>query len=192
MTVVPGGFANVQIAGTTPGNREWLIACACQIEDWDPDNLDDIDTYLVGEDYVSNYLAEDYVITTVRVIVGTSDPHGPIVFTKLINVEGGAGTGAGPGVCYLVTKTTNLGGRHGRGRTYFPGVQIVGQDDAGNLVGDIVGDPSPLTTFWTDLFTQLELGDAYLLHTDPDEDPTAIIGWSLSPMVATQRRRLRG
>lgn len=191
--IIPPGFANVQVVGVTPGGREWLTACGCVIEAWDPTDLDDVFTsYLVGEDWITNILADDYGVNAVRVVVGTSDPTSPITYEQTGNVVGSSGAGATPNTALLLTKQTNAGGRHGRGRGFFPGPTESTVGDDGHIVGDLAADPTPITTFWPDLFGFLNLGDAVLLHADEEHEPNEITTFGLSSLVATQRRRLRG
>lgn len=192
MPPVPPGYANVQVAGTNPLGRSWLTACGCEIEAWDPADLNDVGTYLTGEQFISVHMATDYFVRLVRVVVGTSNPAAPLVYEQVVNVEGGSTEGASPNTSILVTKRTNLGGRAGRGRSFFPGITESAVNGAGQIVGDLATTPSDIEDFWPDLFTYLNLGDAVLLHTDVNDTPNLITSFTMSSLVSTQRRRLRG
>lgn len=124
-------------------------------------------------------------------------------------VNGASGTNAAPpNVAYLVTKVTLLGGRRGRGRMFFPGVEETGVNDGG------LNDQAVIDA-WTialdDMLGLLAVSDIpmYLLHGPKTEwvliqgqprrvtvagaIPTATIVESLifDARVASQRDRNR-
>lgn len=126
----------------------------------------------------------------------------------------GAGNGAQsassepPNTAMLVTKITDIGGRRGRGRMFFPGV------DSGNVNDDGTIGSTYLAAYQTDVddfLNGLAAGQVpmYLLHGPKTEwqliggqprrvpvagaipDPYEVIGLQCDNVVATQRRRLR-
>lgn len=106
---------------------------------------------------------------------------------------GGAGSrGSGvvaPQAACLVKKTTLLGGRHGRGRLYWPGIL---RDEAG---GDGVissGTLDDITDAWNGFSDDMDsdLLPLYLLHGDATA-PTLISSFAAVSPLATQRRRMR-
>lgn len=102
------------------------------------------------------------------------------------------GNGSQPNVAYLVRKSSDLGGRSGRGRMYIPGVNE----------GDVNSSGALTSTRRTALQTAVEafMADAatagnplYLLHGNSlgIHVPSILTGLSVDATVATQRRRLR-
>lgn len=104
-----------------------------------------------------------------------------------------SGAIASPQVAFLIKKDTDLGGRRGRGRMYFPGV---GEADVGQT-GDVDGTRRGLITAgFEDFRLTLAAADLsmVLLHDDGLTSvpvPTPVTGLSCDARVATQRRRLR-
>jgi|ERR1041385_6252698 hypothetical protein len=94
-----------------------------------------------------------------------------------------------PQDCGLINKITAAGGRHGRGRMFFPGM-VEAQTDGGGLVrtADILTFNTHLSDFFDDLHSAHL--DAILLHSDTTA-PTAITGFVMQQLMATQRRRIR-
>lgn len=190
---IPPGFVNVQVAGSCSSGQDWLIGCGSEAVDWDPtDTLPTVfPDYLAGEQYLNGFMTDNFVVNTVRVILGTSDPSAPITYEANGVFPGQIDDDGNPAACVLVKKSTNTGGRKGRGRTYFPGVSRGEVDGAGFIVGDLALDPTNVTDFWPDLLSYLGLAGAFLLHTSPLDDPSEITSFSMDPKVATQRGRLR-
>lgn len=192
MPSIPAGYVNVQLAGSCASGQEWLIACGSIAEDWAPEDvIAPFPGFLQDDDFFQEACTDNFVAEVLRVQLGTSDPSAPITFEWVGSVAGQIEDAGDPSNCYLVKKSTLTGGRKGKGRTYFPGVAREGMDGAGLLVGDIVADPEPVTGFWNRLLNYLGLGDPYLLHTDPDDDPSQITAFTMDPRIATQRGRLR-
>ena len=109
---------------------------------------------------------------------------------------GSTGSGANPSVlvngALLVRKTTDMGGRKGRGRFFLPGVPD-GVCDADGTVhsGYLTSATEDLNSFLDKMATD-DLA-VVLLHNDPDVDPatTHVTGFQPAAKLATQRRRLR-
>jgi hypothetical protein len=102
---------------------------------------------------------------------------------------GGTGASFPPNAAILVHKLTELGGRKGRGRAYFPGVGESLADNAGLLT------TTYRNAFQANMETFLANCDAdnlplVLLHNDSTE-PTELTGFNTDQKLATQRRRLR-
>lgn len=122
---------------------------------------------------------------------------GPAAIT---GVGAAAGAGGGdpysPNVALLASKTTLLGGRHGRGRMYIPGLTESDVVAGGNLASGVQADrQGRWTQFATGLVTdQIPM---YLLHRyDPDLGqspmaPTFVESVLIAGQVASQRHRLR-
>lgn len=131
------------------------------------------------------------------VLQETSVKYGPTLTgptgVDTANATGGlAANAASSAVTYLVRKTTDLGGRAGRGRFYLPGVL---EGDVGSD-GAIAAGPLAALQGEVDEFYDLCIADLLLpvvLHGagSPINDPTPIEALVVDATVATQRRRQR-
>lgn len=106
----------------------------------------------------------------------------------------GAGSNAtvSPNTAALIQKQTSFGGRAGRGRAYFPAVPEAQVNEAGVLsstwVTGLATELEGMRTAWA----SADLIDVVLHGADsPLSTPSAINSVSVSPTMATQRRRLR-
>jgi hypothetical protein len=93
----------------------------------------------------------------------------------------------------LVKKNTALGGRRNRGRFYAPPTFL--NEGAVDASGNIAAGPlATLQTLWTNLFNELATADLepQLFHQGAGAPvPTPIVAFTVDPMIATQRRRMR-
>lgn len=117
---------------------------------------------------------------------------GPSAFVGHSKPGDAGSDGTVPNVAALVSKITNVGGRQGRGRLYWPFVMATWVDDGGVLGG---GPRTEITTQWNTFREQLE-GNAMsivLLHgeSSPSKPPYKVENFLTQGKVATQRRRLR-
>lgn len=94
-----------------------------------------------------------------------------------------------PQVALLLRKTTALGGRQGRGRTFLPGLPQAALDDSATW--DTV-EPSECATNWQGIWAAMLLGGQppVLLHSGA-LTPTPVTAFVGASRVATQRRRNR-
>jgi hypothetical protein len=105
-----------------------------------------------------------------------------------------AATAAPPNVSVLHHKTTNLGGRRGRGRFYLPGIPEAFITGSGMLSGasfnlyQVAVDDFDAASRTTGLIPALLHADSPLSATPP---PTEVNAYVVDPLVATQRDRLR-
>jgi len=191
MPVIPNGYAVVNISGTVDGSdRGWAISHAYSIAGFTAPDLESIAGAIASSDYMDN-AASDVSATLLDVAVGSTEPSEPYHFTRGLDASGGGGSPSGPQVAYLVTKLTNLGGRRNRGRTFFPGVTEASIGNGGQVIEGDGSLRNGLENFWGDILDASEnLTAPALLHTD-DSEPTEVLSWSLSSVVATQRRRVR-
>lgn len=140
---------------------------------------------------VMPHLVNTVQLETVLVKFGP-DATGPSGEYSEVQVGGTGGSAASPAITYLVLKHTNLGGRAGRGRMYLPGVTeaAVGIDGTvDETKRDAVEDG--ITDFGAVL--SVAFVDLVILHgpESPLAVPTPITSFTVSSMVATQRRRQR-
>lgn len=193
--IIPVGFAQVSL----PMQHELLARPAFITYG--------IDVSGAGGDYVA--VADDQVqvfgiawadsldtqVTVGPAMLRVGQDGGPPV--QVVGTETTTGLEAGamppPSVSLLVKKQTNLGGRRGRGRVYIPWVtQEAAINDVGNLDGASLTARQASATAW---FTGIDASTPYVLLHDDDglgvePPPTAVVGLSVSQLVANQRRRL--
>lgn len=105
-----------------------------------------------------------------------------------------AGTASGPqsppNVAILVEKHTEMGGRGGHGRFYLPGVLEAWAEADGRL---LPAGHTVVTSCVVALLDAVQVigNEMLLLHTS-SSDPTTVTELTVDPILATQRRRLRG
>ena len=148
--------------------------------------------------------APDYTTTVIKLAVG-QDGGPPIIVEEPVNVAGTGSAGTMPQNCaVLVRKNTNLGGREGRGRMYVPGLRETDVSPAGAITGAVVTAwQTKFNNFFNNLVnpppgtgvTSDPSCPPVILHTVPQlgltPPPTPIVGFTVDPVIATQRRRLR-
>jgi hypothetical protein len=139
-------------------------------------------------------LVDEITLVAAKATVGTSGD--PIIVEATLDLQfSNAGNPLLPNTAVLVKKVTGLGGRHQRGRMYVPGYRAesvfsYGVIDSTNLLGlqgaadDFLAGIDGATGPWIEMV---------LLHTDtaPSTAPTTVTQLSVSPRLASQRRRLR-
>jgi len=185
---IPAGFAHV-LLGFTGSGTAFPMATTFGIvtEDSVADILTDVGDS-IGTSNLPDLWHTTIVLDTIKVKKGpnTTGPSGE----TSVSIDGTSGTpGASPNVAMLVRKVTNLGGRQGRGRMYFPPAHegAIGPD--GGLDSGYLGGAQSILADWLDI---LEAGgnQMVLLHSD-DDAPTIVTSLSMQSPVATQRRRQR-
>jgi hypothetical protein len=127
-------------------------------------------------------------ITSIGVKKGpnSNGPYGEV----LTNIPGSVtSTAQPPNTALLVTKNTNLGGRQGRGRLYWPALGANQVLEGGQI------NPSTAVAMQADFdsfFGKLQVANLplTLLHADTLV-PTTITSLTVQGRAATQRRRLR-
>ena len=114
---------------------------------------------------------------------------GPTALITGSTAGGISAQGTPPNVAALISKTTNVGGREGRGRFFLPGLPENDVDESGLITVGHLGVLQPaMDSLLSDATTQdvpLEL-----LHNST-RNPSGLTGLSVDGRVATQRRRLR-
>ena len=83
------------------------------------------------------------------------------------------------------------GGRKGKGRMYVP-IFNKSESDIEKDGSILTGNLATLQGYWGGAFTALAASDVKpaLLHSD-GSTPDLITAWTVKPLIATQRRRLR-
>ena len=158
-------------------------------------------------DQVMPLLTDDVTLDEVVVKLGPDDV-GPTASSAYSTAGTIVTENTPPNTAYLVKKTSNLGGRRGRGRIYIPGVDETKVTSDGRLEatklgqlqtamdafeGEVALAGFPLmilhnpATIWV-----LEDGQPRREPTaDPIPVPTPVLDLIVQSTVATQRRRLR-
>lgn len=114
---------------------------------------------------------------------------GQSAFESTADNGGVSSTGATSNVAYLVHKNSSIGGRHGRGRMYLPGVTESSVGSDGSVDSAIRGDIQTAVDAW---LSDMDIGNltVYLLHTDATS-PSSVESLTVDARAATQRRRMR-
>jgi hypothetical protein len=172
-----------------------------------------IDTSGLGGDYVAGadaqvwYLNEnwgawidsDVTIGPTTLRVG-QDGGDPLTVEGSLQATGTNVSGMLPPNCaLLIKKQTNLGGRRGRGRCYFPWVADEGSVNESGAVN--TGSVATYTGAANDWLTMMAAGDSIydptpmvLLHDSSgagvEPAPTPVVSMVCDALIATQRRRL--
>jgi len=143
-----------------------------------------------------NILATGYqlVATEMRYQV-TGETFPRIARHEQVNPGTGSSNLIPQNTAYLIHKLSAFGGRRNRGRFYLPGV---GEPEVGITGALTTAEKTRIQTALNAWFTQLNsipnIDDVIILHSTgitPTPAPTAVIGFQIDPVVATQRRRLR-
>ena len=187
---IPAGFGQisvVHVGGGIENEAIWTIGFDNNAGDTAADIADLIQTNLGTGDYL-DLLSSSVDVTSVRVKLGP-DATGPTAESPPVGTGTIGGNAAPPNLAVLVHKNTSLGGRHGRGRLFMPGLAEASLDANGLLTSAYRGT---CETFWIGFgaFMILNSLPPHLLHADA-VSPTAIDSLTVDLRLATQRRRLR-
>lgn len=110
-----------------------------------------------------------------------------------VAVAGTGGTGvAPPNVALLVRKNTVYGGRKYRGRMFWPGILTGSEINPDGTIASAT--VTALQTHFNALYADCAAGAGsrmQLLHNDGTTAPTDLASFTVQPVCATQRRRLR-
>lgn len=192
--IIPDGFGqfNIRFSGAgIPNGGEVTLGFENTIPQWTPlEACQALETVLEGADTLFAATMPNFAVVSIRCKLGPND-DGPFAELPVTIPGTNVTTESMPNVSYLVHKQTNLGGRHGRGRLYWPGVPLseTGQD---GTIGIDARDG--VTEGWEFIRTELAEADAFcvLLHATSSPAPTGITAFACDAKAATQRRRLRG
>lgn len=194
--IIPVGYGsatcNMQLAGKADplsftfgffnSGAQTAAACAADIRD----ALTTTDSLWRAGEILTSY-STGSVDVTINVVAGT-----------FVGSAAGGTTGTlsgdpmPPNCALLVSKSTDRGGRQGRGRFFLPPAFYgeSGFDANGNFIGLGQGRiQDDLDAFLAALETNGV--PMVLLHTEAGTPPDLVTGLTLSSRIATQRRRLR-
>jgi hypothetical protein len=142
-------------------------------------------------------ISEECILTRITYNLGSADDDNP-VHEETVSYPGlASGVILSPASCVLVQKRTSRGGRAYRGRAFWPGVERNGVGADGIIAhATVVG----MQTNWDDMFDGM-IAAGYpnaLMHQPrkgpppvPAESPTFINAYTVQPLIATQRTRMR-
>ena len=143
------------------------------------------------DDDIAPSVSDGFGLTDVLVKYGPDETGQSWLQPYVANGEH-AGVGAPPNTAYLIQKQTTMGGRAGRGRMYIPGVPEASITSSGVLDSTLRTD---LGSGLDNLVGTLAVAGVVpvVLHQpgSPLVIPTEITALTVSPVVATQRQRLR-
>lgn len=195
--IIPPGFANLALKHRITGDPEEMVCnLGVDLSSFTGSGQDVAnEAYGAWAEAMEASLPNTASFSGVTAYIG-QDGSDPLVFES-----GGAdvpGTSSGssipPNVAVIIRKSTELGGRAGRGRMFFPGVSEGLITPAGVLDGTLVDQiQGDIEDFVVNLGTlpSGELGPV-LLHTSGSViPPTPIVSFTVDTLVGSQRRRLR-
>jgi len=138
---------------------------------------------------VKPLFCNDISLTSILVKNGPN-ATGPSALLGVGVAYSGVGLTLPGNVAVLVRKNTGLGGRHGRGRLYHPGVftGILNADADTIAPASVTAMANGFQQFFDDIQTAGHT--PVLLHSDATA-PTVVTGIAVESVVATQRRRIR-
>ena len=192
--VIPSGFAQanfVYSGPAVPTGAEWTLGIDVTAFAGNPTALATSLLAAYGSTNLEALHVANAVLVTVKVKFGPDDlgPSGEVL-ASLAGTRAGSSTG--PQIACLVQKVTDIGGKPGRGRLYFPALAEGDVGEDGTLG---VSYKTAATTNWNTFHAKLMTDDTppMLLHGagSPVSAPTFIEEFVVSDQVATQRRRNR-
>lgn len=197
MSFIPEGYGEVVVTYTQQGSTrpaQWTLGVK-------PGLTEDLATY--GTDLAARYQLSDGPLdptefdsrlTAVNLRFTYQSDTGPVVYDTPLNILGSrTGDAQPPNVAVLIRRTTDRGGRRGRGRLYLPSAYI---NEVDVLEGGILAGArrTSLQDVANSIRTRAETAAgtvAVLLHNDNVVPPDELTALTVQPMVATMRRRLR-
>lgn len=197
--LIPIGFAHVVFELKMQGDNELMLTTlGVELGTGATEATVADDMFLSFANNIMPELSSALELQGVTAYVGNDGPPLVRVSTEQA-VQGGNSAGTVPqNTAYLIRKRTDLAGRRGRGRMYWPGVPEANVDHLGNI------SPLSLTAWETildDWHEELTMGQGFRLYppvvlhrsegigTEPP--PTPVQRFVMDPRAATQRRRMR-
>lgn len=187
---IPSGYFETIMHFTVPGQSGDVITSfgwngGLDLGGSDPAAL------VANHEIMMGQLASSTVFSTLTIIEGSSGPDNISLDVPSGEPGASSGTAMPPNVAWLLQKRTSTGGRRGRGRNYFPGVTEDAVDDGGTVDSGVLAG---WATNIEDFLTAMAAGDwtPRLLHQSSPFLPSVVTSIVPQPLVATQRKRLRG
>jgi hypothetical protein len=200
--IIPPGFLQAVYVLRLDGDTEdMVVTLGHEVDTASGANLDDApnDLFNAFATEMFGVLFQNvYELIEVVTYGGNDGPTIVNVSTEASVTGPGAGAVLPPNCSYLVRKRTDLAGRRGRGRMYFPGPREADVDVVGNVTEATVGVWNAALADWYTALTSA-VGARYyppvVLHKSEgigeEPPPTPITQFTMDDKIATQRRRLR-
>lgn len=194
MTVIPQELARVALTFTGPavplGAATTMWLRKSEYAGGASDAAEDIAT--AYEESIAGVVDSQCVLTGIYVLWGL-EALDALSATFAVNVPGDVvGDTAPPNTAYLADKVGAVGGRHGRGRSFWPGVPEDATQQGGVLTATYLGYWQDATAAYYDKLVADDLVMALAWQTSPGSYTAVdVLGYVGQPKVATQRRRLR-
>jgi len=159
---------------------------------WSGHSVSDPPDFVATDDALGNIMGNlnsACIMLRISYRLGGDDPE-DVVVERTVDFPGlGGGDMMPPNNCFLLKKTTLLGGRRHRGRNYLPGVSEGAVTDGGSVdVAVANGINTNVASMRSDMSTAgCEL---VLLHQSAPFTPTPVSEALCEAVIATQRRRL--
>lgn len=193
--IVPVGFGICKMMWQLSGSSDVFISTFGYDGDVDEDPVVDAGEVNVilkatGRPCNAGNMSSSYIYLGVECMRMTAT--GPISGTAPESQVGTSSLSPCPPNCsLLIQKSTTRGGRKGKGRMYVP-IFNKSESDIEKDGSILTGNLATLQGYWGGAFTALAASDVKpaLLHSD-GSTPDLITAWTVKPLIATQRRRLR-
>lgn len=199
--VIPSGFAQASIEIRNSGDPEpWYVTHGISLEAVGADHQQAGQT-VINAFFTAwgPFLRTTSRVTGVYLTIGQGGENFTIFVAPTTAKVGTSTVEKLPQNCaYLVQKVTGRPGRSGKGRVFLPGVAPEGAvDDVGVLAPASLTSAQNACNLW---FNNLATGAAdeitpmVLLHNEGivgSTVPSLVTSLQISPVIATQRRRLR-
>lgn len=189
--IIPVDYAQVNLQWTwTASAQKAEVAFGVQLVD-PSDTPEDVANH-VQNAYTVNTMASLQVaklsLTNIHVKFGPNDVGAAFDLPSSI-VGTAAGEGLAPNSALLITKNTAFGGRKGRGRMYWPGIQDGTIDDYGLVtVASFASYQTKFTAFLSSLVgSNIPM---VVLHGTNPPLPYLVTSLAVQHLMGTQRRRL--
>jgi hypothetical protein len=187
---IPPGFFESRLKFLVPG-QDGEVIVSLGWEGTPPTSETIQNDFAENVEGIMGNLSEAISMTTIDFVIGQDGPD-DIVFTLPVDFPGLAAGGMMPcNNAYLIQKRTETPGRRGRGRSYLPGVPEGAVDDAGQVApASVDGINLNLSDMKDDMLTDDWVQQ--LLHASSPFAPSPVTTYLCQPLIATQRKRLRG
>lgn len=193
--VIPVGYGQVRVmTGFIGSTKRWQTTWGYHGDVAEVPNTDAAEIAAILTATGRPWKPAEYSLATsiFSVDVTRMTSTGPIMGTAPLGVPGSKSVTAVPiNTSFLLQKSTARGGRKGRGRCFLPPIWTAENNvDAQGIITTF--DLNAMNALWSSALTALLASDCppVLLHED-GSTPDPITSWAVTPLCATQRRRMR-
>lgn len=200
--IIPTGFAEARFVMRATGDPDpWICTLGVDVSDAGGDyEAVAINLVIAWSQQILTNQSNLVTLESVDLIIG-QDAGDPLIYSYASgNTGAGSGTYLPQNCALLIQKRSGVGGRRNRGRMYVP--LILGESAVDNVgviqASQVTALNTTLSTFMDILQNGAEPAGMptppVILHSDDTgtpPPPTPITSMQVSPLLATQRRRLR-